>query len=478
MNKWINKLCLVGLVLCPVSNALAWCNSCGGDGSCCRCPSGQAQCLYGHASCEEACGLTSSSSGGLPSANSELATTLGKALGKAIADSIRGNPEEEAARRAELAAQQKRAAEEKARQDEETKQRLIGTLQGVDSSSQLGLMGVDAAPDLQLITGDQSVSASNSPAKPNENTNQTQSQPKSAAFTKGYDDASQCFSQNSGPHCASLAGEEWQTCLADYRAGYQVGDKERALLMQQAWQAGQLAGAKGELANGAADPLADGPCRVEWIQTYNKGHFQGKHAKASSGLSKSVDDAIPHTPTGESVRKGFQAIQNGDWRAALAWFQDAHNKEPGDPSLGRLVDLAQFTLDYRTQPQTPAVEKNSTPTHSPKQNSTISSSNGAEAKSANGVELAGASSMAARARADAAFKQYVEKYGDRNAVGRASAVSKAARGDGYSDEELKAQLQKALIDYRKNYRKNHPDDSDKSVGDSPTADEIVLGGKG
>ena len=63
-------------------------------------------------------------------------------------------------------------------------------------------------------------------------------------------------------------------------------------------------------------------------------------------------------------------------------------------------------------------------------------------------------------------------------VGRASAVAKAARGEGYSDAELKEQLQKALVDYRKNYRKNHPDGHDGSVGGSPAADEIILGGKG
>lgn len=197
-----------------------------------------------------------------------------------------------------------------------------------------------------------------------------------------------------------------------------------------------------------------------------------------SGLPKSVDDAIPHTPSGERVRKGFQAIQDGDWKVALAWFKDALNKEPGNPGIARLVDLAQFTLDYRTRAQTPASGKNATPTQSPNQNASNQSAKAAETKPANGVERAAASQMAARARANAAFKKYVEKYGDHDAAGRAIAVSKAARGEGYTNEELKAQLQKALIDYRKDYRKNHPDGPDESVGgSSPTADEIITGGK-
>lgn len=201
-----------------------------------------------------------------------------------------------------------------------------------------------------------------------------------------------------------------------------------------------------------------------------------------SGLPKSVDNAIPHTPAGDRVRKGFEAIQEGDWQAALAWFKDARNKEPGNPGIARLVDLAQFTLDYRTRAPTPAIEKNSTPvqsTQSPNQNSTIKSTDGAESKSGDDlIARAAASQMAARARADAAFKQYVQKYGDRDAVGRARAVTGAMRGDGYSNEELKAQLQKALIDYRKNFRKNHPNRPDKSVGDGPAADEISIGPKG
>jgi hypothetical protein len=69
-----------------------------------------------------------------------------------------------------------------------------------------------------------------------------------------------------------------------------------------------------------------------------------------SGLPKSVDEAIPHTPAGDRVRKGFQAIAEHDWEVALAWFQDALNHEPGSPGLRRLVDLAQYTLQRQSKP--------------------------------------------------------------------------------------------------------------------------------
>jgi hypothetical protein len=72
-----------------------------------------------------------------------------------------------------------------------------------------------------------------------------------------------------------------------------------------------------------------------------------------TGLPKSIEDSIPHTPAGDRVRKGFQAISEHDWKVALAWFQDALNHEPGSPGIRRLVDLAQYTL----QRQRDLVEK-------------------------------------------------------------------------------------------------------------------------
>lgn len=80
-----------------------------------------------------------------------------------------------------------------------------------------------------------------------------------------------------------------------------------------------------------------------------------------SGLPKAVEDSIPHTPAGDCTRKGFEAVQNGDWKVALAWFQTAVLKEPGNPELRRLVDLAQYTLNRRIEEHSLPFEDNSTP---------------------------------------------------------------------------------------------------------------------
>ena len=204
-----------------------------------------------------------------------------------------------------------------------------------------------------------------------------------------------------------------------------------------------------------------------------------------SALPKPVDDAIPHSPAGDRMRKGFQAIQDGDWKVALAWFQEARNKEPDNPGIERLVDLAQFTLEYRNHPHSKAVEKSSAPAQSTNRESPAKATGDAREKTAaqdaqpvSSIVYSAAIQKAARARAEEAFKRYVEKYGGRNVVGRESAVAKAARGDGYSTEELKAQLQKALIECRESYFKNHHNGKSESVGGSATVDEIIIGGKG
>ncbi len=66
-----------------------------------------------------------------------------------------------------------------------------------------------------------------------------------------------------------------------------------------------------------------------------------------TGLPKSVEAEIPDTPSGRRVRKGFEAVMDHDWSVALAWFQDAHNHEPDNAGILRLIDLAEFTIECR-----------------------------------------------------------------------------------------------------------------------------------
>jgi hypothetical protein len=100
----------------------------------------------------------------------------------------------------------------------------------------------------------------------------------SPGFSKGFEASSQCYSQNAGPACTGLTADQQQACVAGYRAGYEAGDKQRQQVMGEAYKAGTSAGAAGGLDNGASDPRAEGPCRLEWIKTYNRGYIQAKSA--------------------------------------------------------------------------------------------------------------------------------------------------------------------------------------------------------
>lgn len=71
-----------------------------------------------------------------------------------------------------------------------------------------------------------------------------------------------------------------------------------------------------------------------------------------SGLDKATENAIakayPNAPPGVSdrVRKGFQAVMERDWKVAKAWFEDALNRDPGNPGLQRLVALADYSQQH------------------------------------------------------------------------------------------------------------------------------------
>lgn len=70
-----------------------------------------------------------------------------------------------------------------------------------------------------------------------------------------------------------------------------------------------------------------------------------------TGLPPSVEAEIPHTPAGDRVRKGFEAILDHDWIDAHAWFQDALNHDPGNAGIQRLIDLAEYTMERAKHPR-------------------------------------------------------------------------------------------------------------------------------
>lgn len=56
---------------------------------------------------------------------------------------------------------------------------------------------------------------------------------------------------------------------------------------------------------------------------------------------------LARSPAADRISKGFQAVINHDWPVALAWWQDALNRDPQNATIKRSVDLAQWMVDRR-----------------------------------------------------------------------------------------------------------------------------------
>lgn len=256
------------------------------------------------------CNSGSGSSSGATSSGGSIGTIIGTEIGKELGKALFGDPEADARRKAEeglRAEEQRRAAEEMNRKQEEQKNRLLGGMMGVDDSSPLGLMGVESGSGLSLMTDSPSAIAPSSAPPVGK---------KSSSYTKGFEHASQCFSQNSGSACAGVTAEQQQACVADYRGGYESGSIRIKLVLQEAYQAGHSAAARGELANGAADPRAVGPCRNDWIVAYNNGHF-GAKSTPLAGNKPSIGAATKGDPEAARIINAMNALAKRlGWSAA------------------------------------------------------------------------------------------------------------------------------------------------------------------
>lgn len=92
-----------------------------------------------------------------------------------------------------------------------------------------------------------------------------------AAFNKGFVDGSQCYSASAGNFCSVAQGNIHTVCISSYEAGYRQGEGIKGVLLEQARQAGQLDVQQGRRNGSFTHPSAQGPCRTQWIESYNGG---------------------------------------------------------------------------------------------------------------------------------------------------------------------------------------------------------------
>lgn len=265
------------------------------------------------------------SASGTAGSSGSIGTVIGTAVGQALGDALFGNPEEDALRAAQAArAADAAAAQHQAREAEAARRAaaLLDQMLDVEATppgtegfagNSLGLMLGDAPiPRAATNPGNgPSIMPGRAPARPLRNqppavikrpavaapgqdlAEQLMQDPVPTAaapapvvvapaqaidsYAKGFEHGSGCYSQNSGPTCSGAAPQLFDTCIADYRAGYQVGERAMKTEIDNAYRAGQRARAAGELNNGAAQSGAVGTCRIEWIKAYSNGHAGAPH---------------------------------------------------------------------------------------------------------------------------------------------------------------------------------------------------------
>lgn len=164
---------------------------------------------------------------------------------------------------------------------------------------------------------------------------------KDAAFTRDRDAAANSLKGSSGSAMNQLKGLSGADSSGLKGSGFDTGNTG-------------LKGLRG------SDSVVDD--RNEPAGLGGKSKFKGSpsHAKPAPLTDTSVVDArVPHdgayltdqvpelknSPAADRITKGFQAVINHDWPVALAWWQDALNRDPNNAALKRSVELAQWMVD-------------------------------------------------------------------------------------------------------------------------------------
>lgn len=212
--------------------------------------------------------------------NRDAAKVLSQYNAQMAADAMRtliqGDPQAEARRR-EAAA---RAAQARAVQEARDSERAAGLL-----DEMLGLDGdaptaVTDDGGLELMDSDGEVArapvgaAAMTTPTPRAGPAPAISAP-SIAFTRGFEHGAGCFSASAGATCSGAAPDQVAACLDDYGRGYGKGAKQKDQRLADAYRRGAEDRAAGRRAAGTAVPDASGTCRIEVIQSYQRGFFGG-----------------------------------------------------------------------------------------------------------------------------------------------------------------------------------------------------------
>lgn len=163
---------------------------------------------------------------------------------------------------------------------------------------------------------------------------------KDAAFIRGRDSAAGTLKGSTGSALNQLKGLAGANDSGLKGSGFDTGS--------------ELKGLRG------SDSVVDNRNEPAGLGGKSKSKGSKTKSKPAPHTDTSVVDArVPHdgayltgqvselknSPAADRITKGFQAVINHDWPVALAWWQDALNRDPNNAALKRSVELAQWMVD-------------------------------------------------------------------------------------------------------------------------------------
>jgi hypothetical protein len=190
-------------------------------------------------------------------------------------------------RQQEIEAERQRQEEENNRKKaefEKNKSEALQSMKGI-SDKELGLKGSssgdlglkDISDDKLGIKDASSPKPDNSASKKVTTKTMTVKEKKqSASFQKGLRDASGCYEPNGKVYCLAVPAEERKKCSEVYEMGFNSGMEYQKFLLEGAFTYGKIDKEAGKKNLSFNHPEAKGPCRVKWIESYNRGYFAGK----------------------------------------------------------------------------------------------------------------------------------------------------------------------------------------------------------
>lgn len=136
----------------------------------------------------------------------------------------------------------------------------------------------------------------------------------------GFEDGSQCFSQNAGPRCdkARAPAAQFETCLASYRRGYSAGE---ALKRQRLGHARESGGSDGHAGvYEINDARASGSCRYDLVMAYNQGYFGASAGRFAFSPAPKPAPTAPAAPAPRKLSEDERMIaQINEAAERLGW---------------------------------------------------------------------------------------------------------------------------------------------------------------